>query len=81
PDLLAKWPSRATEEGRAWRVPAEKIIANGYNLTLASLGLVEPEKTEHPEPEEILDSVMQKEKRILQIVEEMRALLKAENAE
>ncbi|MDW8310750.1 MAG: class I SAM-dependent DNA methyltransferase, partial [Verrucomicrobiales bacterium] len=45
PDLLAKWPSRATEEGRAWRVPAEKIIANGYNLTLASLGLVEPEKT------------------------------------
>src|SRR5438876_81721 len=65
PDLLAKWPTRAVEEGRAWRVPADKIIANGYNLTLASLGLVEPEKTEHAEPDEILASVAEKERRIL----------------
>src|ERR1043166_4500815 len=33
PDLLAKWPARATAEGRAWQVPAEKIAANGYNMT------------------------------------------------
>ena len=62
----------------AWRVPAEKIIANGYNLTLASLGLVEPEKTDHAEPEEILESVAQKERRILGIVEEMKALVSSE---
>ncbi len=78
PDLLTKWPARATEEGRAWLVPAQKIIDNGYNLTLSSLGLVEPEKTDHAEPEDILASVAAKEKRILAIVEEMRELVMQE---
>lgn len=78
PDLLAKWPKRETVNGTAWHVPAEKIIANGYNLTLASLGLVEPEKTDHAEPEDILASVAEKERRILGIVEEMRRLVTAE---
>jgi type I restriction enzyme M protein len=75
PDLLAKWPKRKTEDGRAWRVPAAKIIANGYNLTLASLGLVEAERIDHAEPEDILASVAEKEQRILEIVQEMRKLV------
>jgi len=79
PDLLEKWPTRAVEDGRAWRVPANKIIANGCNLTLASLGLVEPEKTEHDEPDEILASVAEKERKILAIIEEMHALVTEEN--
>ena len=79
PDLLAKWPTRAIEKGRAWLVPAEKIIKNGYNLTLASLGLVEPEKTEHAEPADILAAVAEKERRILKIVEEMRVLVAEES--
>jgi len=78
PDLLKKWPRRQTADGVAWRVPAKRIIENGYNLTLASLGLVEPEKTDHAEPEDILQSVAQKERRILEIVEEMKALLSSE---
>jgi len=78
PDLLAKWPKRQTADGIAWRVPAKQIIDNGYNLTLASLGLVEPEKTDHAEPEDILASVAEKERRILEIVEEMRELVTAE---
>jgi type I restriction enzyme M protein len=77
PDLLAQWPTRAVEDGRAWRVPARKIVENGYNLSLASLGLIEPEKTDHAEPEEILAGVAEKERRILELVEEMRGLLKA----
>ena len=56
-------------------MPAGKIIANGYNLTLASLGLVEPEKTDHAEPEEILASVAGKEQKILDIIGEMRELV------
>ena len=72
PDLLAKWPIRATEEGRAWRVPAEKIVASDYNMTLPGLGLVEPEKEKHAELEDILASVSEKESRILEIVAEMR---------
>jgi type I restriction enzyme M protein len=75
PDLLAKWPKRQTDEGRAWRVSAKQIIDNGYNMTLASLGLVEAEKTEHAEPEEILATVAEKERRILEIIEEMRELV------
>lgn len=78
PDLLAKWPQRETTDGVAWRVPAKRIIEGGYNLTLASLGLVEPEKTDHAEPEDILASVAEKERRILKIVEEMHALVAAE---
>ena len=81
PDLLKKWPKRQTADGVAWRVPAEKIIANGYNLTLASLGLVEPEKTDHAEPEEILASVAEKEQKILDIIEEMRELVSKETVE
>jgi len=59
-------------------VPAEKIIASGYDMSLSSLGLVEPEKTAHSEPEDILASVAEKERRILAIIEEMRAAVTQE---
>ena len=54
---------------------ADKIIANGYNLTLASLDLIKPEETDHAEPEEILESVAEKEQKLLDIIAEMRALV------
>jgi len=79
PDLLAKWPKRKTQEGRAWLVPAEKIIDNGYNMTLSALGLVEPETVEHPEPEEILESIAAKEEQVFAIVRQMRELLEGGN--
>jgi len=78
PDLLGKWPKRKVADGVAWRVPAKRIIENGYNLTLGSLGLVESEKAEHDEPEDILAAVAKKETRILAILEEMRELVTAE---
>jgi hypothetical protein len=59
---------------------SKRIIENGYNISLASLGLVEPEKTDHAEPEEILAGVAEKERRILEIVEEMRGSLAQEKA-
>jgi type I restriction enzyme M protein len=78
PDLLAKWPKRKTADGFAWRVPAKRIIENGYNLALGSLGLVESEKTDHAEPEDILASMAEKEQRIIELVAEMRELVTAE---
>jgi type I restriction enzyme M protein len=75
PDLLAKWPTRKTSEGRAWLVPAKLIEEKNFNMTLSSLGLVEPEKIEHPEPEEILESVAAKEERIFDLIREMQELL------
>ena len=79
PDLLVKWPQRQTEEGRAWFVPAKRIIENGYNMTLSGLGLIEPETIDHAEPEEILESVAAKEEKILDLVNEMRQLLNGGN--
>ena len=79
PYLLRMWPKRKTKAGRVWLVPAQKIIDNGYNMTLSALGLVEPETVEHPEPEYILVSVAAKEERILQIIAEMRGLLEGWN--
>lgn len=79
PDLLTKWPRRRTEDGRAWFAPADKIIAGNYNMTLAGLGLVEPEKVEHAEPDEILESVAAKEARVFAVIQEMRELLAGGN--
>lgn len=75
PDLFAKWHKRKTEEGRAWLVPAKLIEEKNFNMTLSGLGLVAPEKIEHPEPEEILESVAAKEERIFDLIREMQELL------
>jgi type I restriction enzyme M protein len=75
PDLLTKWPKRKTEEGRAWLVPAKRIEEKNYNMTLSGLGLIEPGKVEHAEPDEILETVEIKTEKLLTIVKEMRELL------
>lgn len=75
PDLLAKWPTRVEEAGHAWRVPVQTIRDNNYNMTLSGLGLIEPDKTEHEAPEEILERVAGKQERVLELIEEMRTLL------
>jgi type I restriction enzyme M protein len=75
PDLLRMWLKRETAEGHAWWVPAQKISDTNYNMTLSALGLVAPEIEEYPEPEEILESVAQKEERIFELIKEMRELI------
>lgn len=75
PDLLRMWPNRETENGRAWLVPAQRIIDNGYNMTLSGLGLIEAETIEYPEPEDILISLAAKEERILGLIQEMQKLM------
>ena len=74
PELLAKWPNRETEEGRAWLVPASQIEEKNYNLTLSGLGLLEPEQIEYPDPKDILEFVAAKEERIFALVREMQSL-------
>jgi type I restriction enzyme M protein len=75
PDLLRMWPNRETEDGRAWLVPAQKIIENNYNMTLSTLELIEPKTIEHKNPEEILDSIAEKEANIFTIIHEIKKLL------
>ena len=78
PDLLAKWPTREEEAGCAWRVPVQRIRDNNYNMTLSGLGLIEPDKTEHEAPEEILERATEKQERVLEFLEGMRLLLLGE---
>lgn len=56
-------------------MPAQRVRDANYNMTLSGLGLIDPEKTEHEAPEEILERVAEKQERILELVEEMRVLL------
>ena len=79
PDMLAKWPSRKVADGRAWRVPAKDIIDNNYNMTLASLGLIAPEKLDHAEPDDILESIAAKEAQVFAVLRDMRELLAGGN--
>jgi type I restriction enzyme M protein len=78
PDLLCKWRSRATQEGRAWLVPAETIIATNYDMTLVRLGLIGPDETEHADPESILAAVAERGSRVVEIVDELRLDVEAE---
>jgi type I restriction enzyme M protein len=71
--MRAWWESRVENE-RAWRVPVERIVENGYNLDLKNPHT--PEDLEHLPPEQLVDSMMDKERRILSIMEEIRTLLK-----
>lgn len=48
---------------------------NGRTKIASGLSLIEPEKIEYPEPEEILEPVAAKEERNLDIISEMRELL------
>jgi type I restriction enzyme M protein len=70
--LLAWWRSRE-ENAQAWRVPAEQIAANGYNLDIKNPN--GQQDFEHMSPEALVESILQKELRIAEIMAEIRALV------
>jgi type I restriction enzyme M protein len=70
--LLAWWGDRRENE-RAWRVPIERIIENGYNLDLKNPHT--SDDLEHLPPEQLVESILQKERRIIEIMEEIRLVL------
>ena len=69
---MAWWANRAENE-RAWRVPADEIRASNHNLDRKNPNA----KTEadHLPPEEIAASILEKEKRIADIVANIQKLL------
>lgn len=78
PDLLQMWPDRRVSAGRAWLVPAEKIVKNNYVMTLSELGLIESEAIAHGQPENILASVIDRQNYVLEMLDEMRDQLETE---
>ncbi len=71
-DCLAWWKDR--KEGKqAWRVPEEEIAGNGYNLDIKNPN--GKKDLEQLPPEELVESILAKEERIMQIMGEIKELL------
>ncbi|HEV8240506.1 MAG TPA: class I SAM-dependent DNA methyltransferase [Thermoanaerobaculia bacterium] len=74
---LAWWKSREESE-RAWKVPAADLLASGCNLDRKNPRT--KEDITHLAPEVLVASILEKEKRILEIAERIQGLLAAPSA-
>ena len=71
-ECLTWWKERAEGE-RAWRVPAEQIAQNNYNLDIKNPN--GKKDLEQLPPEELVESILTKETRIMEIMGEIKKLL------
>jgi type I restriction enzyme M protein len=71
-DCLAWWGKREENE-RAWKVPAAELLANGCNLDRKNPSA--KEDVTHLPPEELVAGILDKERRIAEIVGRIQALL------
>jgi len=71
----AWWNDRGENE-RAWRVPIADIEAGGWNLDLRNPH--GPDDLAHRPPAELLDELMQVEREILSVLEELQQQLRSE---
>lgn len=77
-ELLKKWWGGKSRRGRqetdhSWRIPAKQIIDDNYNLDLKNPTAAKA--LEHLPPEELVSGIIQKEKQILTIMEEIQEML------
>jgi type I restriction enzyme M protein len=61
------------ENERAWKVPASEILANGCNLDRKNPR--GKEDITHLPPEQLVESIITKERHILEIMDEIKRLL------
>jgi type I restriction enzyme M protein len=73
-EALTKWWDKRTENERAWKVSAKMVAANGYNLDIKNPNA--QEDFEHMPPEQLLADITQKEERILELLGELKAVLR-----
>jgi type I restriction enzyme M protein len=70
---LFSWWGKRTENDRAWRVPLDVFKSNGYNFDLKNPRA--PARLEHLPPGELVQSILAKEARITELIEEVAKLL------
>ncbi len=80
---LLEWWNNREENEYAWKVKAEDVIKydEAGNLVSANLDIKNPNTAdafEHVPPEQLLDSILEKENRIAEIVSEIRAAMESE---
>ena len=71
--LLAWWKQRKVN-AQAWKIPAKGILANGCNLDRKNPTV--KEDITHLPPEQLVASILDKERQIIAIMEQVHALLK-----
>lgn len=72
-DCYKKWKKREVSE-YSWGVPAKEIEKSGYDLTARNPN--RKDEYEHMPPAELLSGIIEKEKKIAEILEELRKNLK-----
>jgi type I restriction enzyme M protein len=75
-DCYEKWKKREISE-YSWVVPVEEIVKRGYDLTAKNPN--RKDETEYRSLEELIASVLEKERMILEIAEEIQSLIGANN--
>jgi type I restriction enzyme M protein len=70
---LLEWWGRREEGERAWKVSAQQVIDSGFNLDLKNPRAAA--KLEHLPPEQLVASIVEKERKILSIMGEIETLL------
>jgi len=71
---LIEWWKHRQENERAWKVPAEELLANNCNLDRKNPRA--KQDITHLPPEQIVANIMEKERRIAEIMEKIQSLLK-----
>lgn len=71
-DCIKWWNKRKGNE-RAWRVKAEDVIANNYNLDIKNPNA--KEEFEHMPPEQLVEDILKKEQRITEIMADIKQIL------
>jgi type I restriction enzyme M protein len=69
---LSWWKNRE-ESGNAWKVVADEIVANNYNLDRRNPNM--NNELEHIPPIKLVENILSKESMILNIITEIRAIL------
>jgi type I restriction enzyme M protein len=79
---LLKWWKKREENAQTWKVKAEDVLKYDEhgNLVSVNLDIKNPnakQDLEHLPPEQLADSILQKEKRIAELMGEIQALLRS----
>jgi type I restriction enzyme M protein len=70
---LAWWSQRKASD-RAWKVSAEEVAKNGYNLDIKNPSC--DSGLEHISPDELLEDVLEKERKVVVLLNEIKELLR-----
>ena len=71
-DCIAWWDNRVENE-RAWRVPAEELLASDCNLDRKNPNNLK--EFEYLPPEQLIDDILQKEMHIIEILREIKQII------